>query len=164
MISFNNTPKVNYKSAALAFIFCCTNGSHCKAVFAADKISYGINPLIKAIHQVESGGRLTEDKPILGDWCSTRKEYLSRGPLQISRAAHADALEHWPHIGGEYQDVDRLDYSISVFNAYQDRYATKKRVGIATPEIKSRIWNGGPNGHKKDATIPYWSKVQKWLK
>lgn len=163
MISFNNSPKVNYKTAAMCFIFSCTNGVPCKATYAADHLHYGINPLIRAIHQVESGGRLTEDKPILGDWCPRRQTHLSRGPLQISKAAHIDALEHWPHIGGTYTDVDRLDYSISVFNAYMDRYASERRVGKATAEIKARIWNGGPNGHVKKATLPYWEKVQSWL-
>lgn len=161
--SFNNTPKANYATAAMCFIFSCVNGSHAKTVTTPSHLHFAVNPLVSAIHQVESGGRLTGDKPILGDWCEKRQEYLSRGPLQISKAAHQDALEHWPHIGGTYTDVDRLDYSISIFNAYMDRYATERRVGQVTKEIKSRIWNGGPNGHIKKATLPYWEKVKSCL-
>lgn len=34
----------------------------------------------------------------------------------------------------------------------------------ATDEIKARIWNGGPSGWRKDATLKYWEKVQKTMK
>jgi hypothetical protein len=42
---------------------------------------------------------------------------------------------------------------------YGDAY-TKKTGLPATDEIKARIWNGGPNGWNKNATIPYWQKIQ----
>ena len=162
--SFKNSPNVNYACAALCFIFNCTSdGSLIKTTTNPEYLSYSVSPLVSAIHQVESGGRLTEGEPILGDWCPKQKAYRSRGPLQISKAAHADALEHWPHIGGTYTDVDRLDYSISIFNAYMSRYANERRLGEVTKEKKARIWNGGPNGHIKKATLSYWAKVESCL-
>ena len=41
------------------------------------------------------------------------------------------------------------------------RYATEERLGRpVTLEDIARIHNGGPNGYKKQSTIPYWKKVQ----
>jgi hypothetical protein len=38
------------------------------------------------------------------------------------------------------------------------RYAAGK-----TDEEAARIWNGGPTGHRKLATVTYWNKVKKHL-
>jgi hypothetical protein len=44
------------------------------------------------------------------------------------------------------------------------RYATSKRLGRpVTDQDRARIWNGGPNGYKKKATLGYWAKVRKEL-
>tara|TARA_R100001015_G_C4631072_1_gene193269 strand:+ start:649 stop:1071 length:423 start_codon:yes stop_codon:yes gene_type:complete len=116
--------------------------------------------LERAIHMVESSGRLTGDKPILGDWCPHRGEFLSRGPLQISRAAWIDA-----DMPGKYEDVDDLEYSLRTFRKYMARYATERRLGRKpTLEDEARIWNGGPNGYKRAATKPYWNKTLEELK
>ena len=107
--------------------------------------------LERAIHMVETSGRTG---PIIGDGGA------SRGPLQISRAAWKDA-----NMPGKYEDVDDLHYSLRVFRNYMDRYATKRRLGRKpTLEDKARIWNGGPNGYKKQATEVYWRKVLEALK
>lgn len=51
-----------------------------------------------------------------------------------------------------------------VFKLYINMWATESRLGrIPTDEDIARIWNGGPNGHKKASTIPYWLKVKKEL-
>lgn len=43
-----------------------------------------------------------------------------------------------------------------IFNVYTNYYA-----GLTAPfSVKARIWNGGPDGNSKDATIPYWGKVK----
>jgi hypothetical protein len=34
------------------------------------------------------------------------------------------------------------------------------RYGAKTPEQFARIWNGGPSGASKKATLAYWSKVK----
>jgi hypothetical protein len=35
---------------------------------------------------------------------------------------------------------------------------------VATMEVLSKIWNGGPSGYKKKATEKYWTKVKRLLK
>ena len=103
--------------------------------------------LINAIHQVETSGRLG---PIKGD------NGRALGPLQIHRACWIDS-----GIPGTYEDCASLEYSKRVFRAYVARYATVARIGRAvTDEDRARIWNGGPNGYRKAATVKYWNKVQ----
>jgi len=109
-----------------------------------------IADLIHAIHLVETGGRTG---PISGD------NGAALGPLQIHRGCWQDA-----NIGGSYSQCADLEYSKRVFHAYMKRYATEKRLGrIPTFEDMARIWNGGPNGYKKQATIKYWKKVKEHL-
>lgn len=48
---------------------------------------------------------------------------------------------------------------------YIGHYATPRRIGGMDPtEAAARIHNGGPNGHRKAATIEYWHKVRKGLR
>lgn len=104
--------------------------------------------LVDAIHMVETGGRLG---PIKGDGGA------ALGPLQIHRACWQDA-----NLPGKYEDVADLAYAKRVFAAYMARYATERRLGRpVTDEDRARIWNGGPNGYKKQATVKYWEKVRK---
>ena len=106
--------------------------------------------LVHAIHMVESGGRTG---PIRGDGGA------ALGPLQIHRACWIDS-----GIPGKYEDVADLAYAKRVFAAYMARYATERRLGRpVTDEDRARIWNGGPNGYKKTATLKYWAKVRKEL-
>ena len=101
--------------------------------------------LVDAIHQVETSGRLG---PIVGDGGR------ALGPLQIHKACWLDA-----NLPGKYEDVADLAYAKRVFAAYMARYATERRLGRpVTDEDRARIWNGGPNGYKKKATINYWTK------
>lgn len=100
---------------------------------------------------VESSGRTG---PILGDGGA------ALGPLQIHRACWQDA-----NLPGKYEDCADLEYSKRVFRAYMSRYATSRRIGRAvTDEDRARIWNGGPNGYKKSATVKYWNKVKGHLR
>lgn len=103
--------------------------------------------LMQAIHQVESSGSLN---PPDGDGGN------SIGPMQISRAYWKDATDHDKTIGGVYEDCRKLEYSERVVRAYWDRYGGKN----PTDEKLARIHNGGPNGHKKQATVGYWNKVR----
>jgi hypothetical protein len=144
-------------------MICFSSAAAAAILFSTDVPVCSMTPLERAIHQVETSGAITGDTPILGDWCPRRKIHLSRGPLQISRGAWKDCLERDPTIGGRYEDVDGLGYSLRIFRTYQSRYATPARVGTVTDEIKARIWNGGPNGHKKAATLGYWEKTKRWL-
>jgi hypothetical protein len=105
-----------------------------------------------AIWMQESGGR---EGAIMGDGGK------SRGPLQCGRAAWKDALQHDPSIGGVYEDVDTIEYAVKVFRAYTDRYCVARRIdGMPYDEAAARMWNGGPTGHRKNATIAYWYSVE----
>ena len=84
----------------------------------------------------------------------------SIGILQMQQAYVQDAAEYanenWVHIDA----LDELT-AIKIFRAYMARYATEERLGRpVTLEDIARIHNGGPNGYKKQSTIPYWKKVQ----
>ncbi len=106
--------------------------------------------LINAIHQVETSGRLG---PITGD------DGRALGPLQIHRSCWIDS-----GIPGTYEDCASLEYSKRVFRSYVARYATVARIGReVTDQDRARIWNGGPNGYRKTATVKYWKKVEREL-
>lgn len=103
----------------------------------------------RALHVVETSGR---HGPILGD------NGRSLGPLQISRAYHADS-----RVAGRYEDCADLSYSIKVASAYLKRFAPKAwAAGDAT--TLARVHNGGPSGHRKSATLPYAEKVRRAMR
>ncbi len=103
----------------------------------------------RALHQVETSGR---HGAILGD------NGKSLGPLQISRAYHADS-----RVAGSYEQVTDLAYARRVATAYLKRYAPQawEAGDVAT---LARIHNGGPTGHKKTATLPYADKVRRAMR
>jgi len=124
-------------------------------IFLAAAAIY-LSPLEKAVHMVESSGSTASG--IVGD------NGDAIGPMQIHRGCWTDAVEYNDSIGGEYSDCDGLEYSLKIFRAYLARYAKPKRIGsMPYDEAAARIWNGGPNGHKKKATLKYWKKVSKHL-
>ena len=100
--------------------------------------------LLPAIEQVESGGK----SDAVGDGGK------AVGILQI----HPIMVEDCNRIVGEkrFTLADRLDPAKSreMFRIYSDHYAK------GNTEKAARNWNGGPNGHKKSATLAYWSKVK----
>jgi hypothetical protein len=104
---------------------------------------------LNALHQVESGGRTTGDKPIMGD------NGKARGPFQIHK-------EYWEDVknvvGGKYEDVDDLDYATKVVTAYMLKYA-KNAIKNGQFDIVAKRHNGGPIGDKKSATLTYATKV-----
>ena len=52
-----------------------------------------------------------------------------------------------------YQDT-KADNPFSIFIEYSQKYCE-----TYTPEEISRVWNGGPKGASKKATVKYWRKV-----
>ncbi len=117
-------------------------------LMGADAIAQS-DRLLDAIEQVESGGRVN----VVGD------NGKAIGPFQIHRVYWQDAVEHDPSIGGSYSDCRNPQYARRIVRAYMDRYAPRG----ASDEVLARIHNGGPKGHRKDATIKYWVKVRKRL-
>ena len=100
---------------------------------------------VRAVHLVESGGRT--NGPIIGD------QGRSYGPLQISRAAWQDS-----RVGGRYEDVADLGFATAVLRAYLQRYAPRA-LSAEDWFTCSRIWNGGPRGGSKNATLAYSRRV-----
>lgn len=104
---------------------------------------------ILAIEAAESNG----DPSAVGDGGR------SLGALQIQRAVVTDVNERF---GTDYRwsDAHDREKSRAIFVLYLNRYCTEERLG--RPPLFSdaaRIWNGGPNGYKKTATLRYWGKI-----
>ena len=108
-----------------------------------------ISNLISALIIVESSG----NDQAIGD------NGRAIGPLQIHRGVVLDVNKftgsHYRH-----QDMTNRVQARSVCAAYLTHYGKGKST-----EEQARIWNGGPQGHKKKtATQAYWNKVEKHLK
>lgn len=105
-----------------------------------------------AIRQVESGG----DSQAVGDGGR------SRGAYQIGRAYWKDACR----FGGVTWSYDRYVRDAGrceqVMRWYWHRYVpgAYERGDL---EVLARVHNGGPDGHRKKATLGYWRKVKKLL-
>jgi len=68
--------------------------------------------------------------------------------------------------GTRYVHADAFDPAKArdICRRYLAIYCTPRRLGRApTMEDAARIWNGGPNGHRKSATEKYWHKVAQAL-
>lgn len=85
-------------------------------------------------------------------------------------------LQIWPSVIKDVNGVSKTKYtnsdrkskakSIAICKAYLNRYGRvyqKKTGKIPTNEVYARIWNGGPTGYKKSATIKYWDKVSRYM-
>ena len=108
--------------------------------------------LILALMAVESGGKDGE----IGDKHLAQKAY---GCLQIRQPVCNDYNK--AH-GTKHQAKDCLgnrELSVRICTWYLEYYGKGK-----TLEAKARIWNGGPKGDQKKATVGYWRKVNKILK
>jgi hypothetical protein len=105
----------------------------------SDRVNYDRQLLLDAIRVVESGG----DPRAVGDGGR------SRGAYQVRPEAWNDARVPWPY---------------SPFNERQSRVVAYRYMLLwageqASNETWARVWNGGPSGHKKKSTLPYWRKV-----
>lgn len=115
-------------------------------------LSVLIISLLPAIATVESNN----DTHAIGD------NGRSVGCLQISAACVEDVNRIY-HTA--YTLDDRLDelQSMRIAQSYLTYYgnAYERRTGKKpTAETLARIWNGGPKGYEKSATLPYWRKVR----
>lgn len=109
---------------------------------------------LDAIQQVETGSEKDPNNAV-GDGGK------ALGAYQIWHSYWLDAVEHRPDLKARgYQAVRDPVYAREIVRAYMARYAPKN----ATWEDMARIHNGGPKGHRKNATKAYWTKVQKTLK
>ena len=79
----------------------------------------------------------------------------SYGPLQIGEPYYEDANMKY----GRYHNVANIDYAKQVAMKYWARYAPAE-LKAKDFETLARIHNGGPRGHLKPETKPYWKKVK----
>lgn len=98
----------------------------------------------KALHHVETSGRLG---PIKGD------NGAALGPLQIHRVYFQDS-----GVNGSYSQVADLAFARRVATAYFKRYAPRAWAAGDVVTL-ARVHNGGPQGHRKAATLSYARKV-----
>ena len=111
----------------------------CAIAHAAPSASF-----FRALHQVETGGRLGAIKGDNG---------AALGPLQIHRAYWRDS-----GVAGRYEDCAGLAYSQRVVAAYLKRHAPRAWAKGDCFTL-ARIHNGGLHGDRKTATIHYANKV-----
>jgi len=104
-------------------------------------------PFFKALHQVETSGRLGPIRGSAGEL----------GPFQIRMAYWKDS-----GVKGSFPQCSDLTYSKRVVEAYLNRYCPKA-VQAHDYEQMARVHNGGPAGMKVSSTVGYWRKVQKVL-
>lgn len=85
----------------------------------------------------------------------------SAGPLQIKAVLVKDVNRILARRGDtlRFKMGDRFDRekAIQMFWIYQSFYGSEGD----SFETMARRWNGGPNGHKKKATVKYWKKVNR---
>lgn len=77
------------------------------------------------------------------------------GALQIHRGVVDDVNR--VH-GTKYRHADMHDRkkAVRVASLYIATYAPG-----ASPEVQARVWNGGPRGATKPATLGYWARVKR---
>lgn len=118
-----------------------------------DEYRKQLRPLLDALATVESNN----NDDAVGD------AGKALGRYQIWEIYWQDAVENCPDLKrAGYECVKDKVYAERVLVAYMLRYA-KQAIADKDYQKLSRIHNGGPRGHKKKATLPYWNKVNKIL-
>lgn len=118
----------------------------------AAKVKGATPELFAAIRQVETGGQPNGGRDAVGDGGR------SIGPYQIGKAYWIDS-----GVPGRWEDVRDRTYAERVMLAYWKKYAPQA-LAAKDYETLARVHNGGPTGHRKQATVAYWRKVQSHLK
>ena len=108
--------------------------------------------LVAAIVAIESNGNN-----------QARGRHGEIGALQVTKAVVADVNRHH----GTRYTVRRMTNrteATDVFDRYMWIYATQSRLGRpVTDEDRARIWNGGPNGWNRAATMPYLRRYRQQI-
>lgn len=113
--------------------------------------------LTAALIEVESHG----DDHAIGDRHMHDKAY---GCLQIRKPCVDDVNRRFGTKISPEDCLGNRSLSVWVCQNYLKMYATRKRLGREPQqEDMARIWNGGPDGWRKNTTVAYWSKVKKQL-
>lgn len=123
-------------------------------LFIALSISTHAASFVDAVAKVESGNR-----PLAPYWDvnATRLGYFS-----ISRDVWKDATQFDKSLANGTWEQCQKDkaYGAKVMLAYLRRYCPAA-VKANDYQTMARVWNGGPKGATKQATVKYWTKVKK---
>lgn len=118
-----------------------------------DAVRRELRPFLDAIAEVESNHR----DDAVGDGGK------AIGRFQIWRVYWQDAIAHCPTLkDARYEDVTERVYAERILVAYMLRYCPQA-VEAKDYEHMARVHNGGPRGHRKQATLGYWSRVSRAL-
>lgn len=79
------------------------------------------------------------------------------GPLQIHAAVVVD-YNRWHKTSLLHKEMTNRALAVKVCQSYLEHYGRGRNT-----EQLARIWNGGPKGHLKPATVGYWNKVKALL-
>ncbi len=116
-----------------------------------------ISRLIPALIQVESSGNNWD----VGDKSRVWKAY---GCLQVRECVCIDVNRRWHTHFRATDCYGNRQLSILICRRYLELYGTVRHLGRSpTLEDLARIWNGGPDGFKRSATLTYWYKVKRVL-
>jgi hypothetical protein len=88
----------------------------------------------------------------------------ARGALQIHAAVVRDVNRlhgtRYTHAG-----MARRADAVAVATLYLGTYATRERLGRPVTDMdRARIWNGGPDGWRKAATVGYADRVRREMR
>ena len=122
----------------------------CFTMCVPPPVGTDVDGMLDAIRIVETGG-CKDPNNAVGD------NGKAIGAYQIHYAYWKDAVDYDPSIGGKYSDCKNPKYARRIVRSYLNRYVPQ---GMWNIDTVSRIHNGGPNGHKKSATVGYAKKVK----
>ena len=108
-----------------------------------------LTAIFSAIVAIESGGNVNA----VGDGGK------AVGPAQIWEITVKDCNLILGKPVFKVGDRTSLTKSAEMFQIYTEYYGKKYGVPV-TDEVRAKVWNGGPNGPKKQTTQKYWGKVK----
>lgn len=132
------------------------------------KYNITFEQFLECLQQVETHGCNHKGESAVGDGG------LAVGPLQIHECNYDDAISFlfsltpamkWKcdledlKIKLNYDCCNYWTFSCIIAHLYFRRHAQKALLEGDWEKL-ARIWNGGPTGYRKKATIPYWEKVK----
>ena len=114
-----------------------------------------MSKLLNAISTVESHG----DLKAIGD------KGKAKGVLQIWKSVVDDVNRVYKtnYVHDDAFDLAKARQIASKYLTYWGKQYQKKTEKAPTYEVLARVWNGGPGGYKKPATVEYWNKVKNEL-
>ena len=116
------------------------------------------SPLIAVLIMVESSGN---DLAIGDNGDSVGCLQIQKGVIEdVNRIYKVDYTEEHRYNRSSSKDICQYYLNYWVRKAYVCTEFPKDQT-INVNEIAARIWNGGPNGFKKNNTIKYWNKVKR---